>query len=234
MGKGVITARSEGPFHHVSGVTGPVHDQGVDQPATPMIYFPLRPVDDSSPSWSAVLSGSVVVRTDGRDVMAIVPLISTAMAAANPLVSTANPRTLEQMVRQSRLRQTFTMTLLMVAALIALVLGAIGLYGVVAYAVSQRRGEIGVRMALGAAAQGVGLMVLRESLSLVAIGALLGVAASLFTSRLLQGLLFGVEGLDAITMGSVLLVLILSGALAAWLPARRAASVDPATCLRSS
>ena len=232
MGRGIITARTEAPWHRISGIVGAVHDQGLDQPAPPTVYFPLTPVAGGGPAWGAAYTGSVVVRTNGRDPVEMIPLISEAMAADNPLVSTSNPRTLEQVVAQSRLRQTFTLTLLMAAAAIALLLGAIGLYGVVAYAVSQRRGEIGVRMALGAAADRVGLMVLRESLTLVAAGAVVGIGASLLTSRMLQGLLFGVEGLDMVTLGGVVALLAIAASLAAWIPARRAAGVAPASCLR--
>ncbi len=232
LGRGAIAGRGEPPYHRVSGVVGAVHDQGLDQPAPPTVYFPLRPVGDVRPAWGVSSAGTLVVRSGSRPPLDLVAEIEDALTAELSSVAVTSTRTLQQVVDRSLVRRTFTMTLLLVAALIATVLGCIGLYGVISYAVSQRRGEIGVRIALGAGAGGVTRMVLRDSLLLVVAGAAVGVLASLGATRLLEGLLFGVEGLDVVTTGAVLLVLGTSATLAAWLPARRAARVDPATSLR--
>jgi ABC-type antimicrobial peptide transport system permease subunit len=118
-------------------------------------------------------------------------------------------------------------------AVIALLLGVVGLYGVIAYSVSQRTREIGVRMALGAARASVYRLVLREAVTLIAIGVVGGLAASIGAAVLMRKLLFGVAAWDAPTLGGVAVLLAASALLASYLPARRAASVSPAEALRT-
>ena len=118
-------------------------------------------------------------------------------------------------------------------AALALALGAIGIYGILAYRVSRRQGEIGVRMALGAERRDVLWMVLRETLLLVASGAAAGMPAALVAARLVRSELYGMKASDPVTLAASGVVLVAVGALAGYLPARRAASVDPARALRS-
>ena len=115
----------------------------------------------------------------------------------------------------------------------ALLLGVVGLYGVIAYSVSQRTREIGVRMALGAERATVYRLVLREAAQLIAAGAVIGIAASVGAAMLMRKLLFGVEAWDAPTLAAVAIVLASSALLASYMPARRAASVSPAEALRA-
>jgi ABC-type antimicrobial peptide transport system permease subunit len=115
----------------------------------------------------------------------------------------------------------------------ALVLSAIGLYGVVSYVVGERRGEIGLRVALGAQRGDVGRMIVMQSVRLAVIGVVVGVAAALATTRLLQSLLFEVQPTDPVTLVAVAGGLVLLAALASWLPARRAMRVDPVEALRA-
>jgi putative ABC transport system permease protein len=130
-------------------------------------------------------------------------------------------------------RTTFTLIMIGAAAGVALLLGAIGIYGVISYMVSLRTREIGVRMALGARADQVRRMVVRQGLVLAAIGAAIGLVGALGMSRLISSLLYGIAPYDPVTLGSVTLGLLVVAAVASWLPAMRAARIDPIEALRS-
>jgi ABC-type antimicrobial peptide transport system permease subunit len=140
---------------------------------------------------------------------------------------------MEQVVARSMVKRTFTLTLLGIASAMALILSAIGLYGVVSYVVGERRGEIGIRVALGAQRGDVGRMIVMQSVRLAVIGVVVGVAAALATTRLLQSLLFEVQPTDPATLIAVAVGLVLLAAVASWLPARRAMRVDPVEALRT-
>jgi putative ABC transport system permease protein len=140
---------------------------------------------------------------------------------------------MEEVVRHSTAETSLTMTVLALAAGVALLLGAVGLYGVIGYVVTQRTREIGVRIALGAMPASVGRMVLREGLSLAALGTATGLVGALALSRVLESILFEVDARDPLTFAAVPLVLLGVSALAAWLPARKAASISPMEALRA-
>jgi putative ABC transport system permease protein len=142
-------------------------------------------------------------------------------------------RTMDAVIGRSVARTSFAMLLLGIAATVALLLGAVGLYGVISYVVGQRRKEIGVRMALGARVEQVARMVVRQSLWLAVSGVAVGVAAALAVTRFLRTLLFEVSPSDPLTILGVSLLLIAVALLASWLPARRATRVDPMVTLRS-
>ena len=139
---------------------------------------------------------------------------------------------MEDVFGEATARTSFTMAMLGAASGIALLLGLIGIYGVISYVVSQRTKEIGVRMALGATAPSVRGMVVRQGLYLAAGGVVLGLLAAGALSSVMASLLFGVSALDPVTYGVVGGALVAVSALASWLPARRAASVDPTEALR--
>jgi ABC-type antimicrobial peptide transport system permease subunit len=124
------------------------------------------------------------------------------------------------------------MVMLAIAALVALFLGTVGIYGVISYIVSQRTREIGVRIALGAETARVSRMVLRQGLILAAIGTGIGVVAAVAVTRLMSAFLFGVSAFDPVTFTAVAAVLVATALLASWLPARRAARIDPVEALR--
>jgi len=129
-------------------------------------------------------------------------------------------------------RQRFYASLIAIFAAVALLLSAVGLYGVIAYAVSQRTHELGVRVALGATSDRISRMVIGEGLLLTGVGIVIGLFASLFAGHVVSSLLFGVSALDPMTIGSVVLVLTGVAIFASWLPARRAARVDPLIAMR--
>jgi ABC-type antimicrobial peptide transport system permease subunit len=130
-------------------------------------------------------------------------------------------------------RTSFTLVMLAIAGVMALLLGIIGIYGVISYAVTQRRREIGIRVALGARQSGLQLMFVRYALGLAGIGVALGLTAAAGLTRLMHSLLYGISPLDPVTYAAVPLVLVTSAVLASYIPARRASAVDPAESLRA-
>ena len=139
----------------------------------------------------------------------------------------------QQIASQSLARTSFTLTMLAIAGSMALVLGVIGIYGVISYTVSQRRREIGIRLALGAQRSGLRWMFVRSALVLTGLGVAIGLGAAAVLTRLMKSLLFGVSPLDPLTYVSIPLVLAACAVLASYLPARRAAGVDPVEALRA-
>ena len=163
----------------------------------------------------------------------LLPQIREAVWSVNPNLPVARVATLEELVADSMGRTSFTLVMLAIAAGVALFLGSVGIYGVISYIVAQRTREIGVRMAMGAERSDVSGMVLRQALVLSAAGVLIGLVAAAGLTRLMASLLYGVSPMDPITLGSVSVALASVAVLASWLPARRAASVDPVVALRS-
>jgi putative ABC transport system permease protein len=142
-------------------------------------------------------------------------------------------RTMQDLDNESMARTSFTLVMLAIAGAMALILGIVGIYGVIAYAVTQRTREIGIRMALGAEPAGLRQMFVRHGLLLAGIGAILGLGAAAGLTRLMSTLLFGVKALDPVTYLGVAAILIAAAALASYFPARRATKVDPLEALRA-
>ena len=224
--------RSGPPWYPVVGVAGVVHGEGPVQPATEMVYFPILSTSDYE--WLEYhRSSSVLVRTEpGREeqVMAALGAVGAELDRDVPLTVTG---TLEEELARSMVRTSFTLFLLGTAATMALVLGLVGLYGVVAYRVGTRRGEIGIRMAMGAGRTEVRNMVLLHSLGLVGAGTVLGLVGAALATRLLESLLHGVRPGDPGTLALAALTLLATALAASWIPARRATRVDPAATLRT-
>ena len=145
----------------------------------------------------------------------------------------ASPRTMREVYDQSLARTSFTLVMLAIAASMALVLGVVGIYGVIAYVVSQRRREIGIRAALGAQRGELKRRFVRDGLVLAGIGVVIGLVAAAGLTRLMSTLLYGITPLDPVTYITVPFVLLIATMLASYVPARRAASVDPVEALRS-
>jgi putative ABC transport system permease protein len=141
-------------------------------------------------------------------------------------------RTLEEVVDASVSSQRFQLLMLAIFGGLALVLAAVGIYGVIAYSVTQRAHEIGIRMALGASPGDMWRMVVRQALRLAGVGVIIGAVATLALGRVLSGLLFGVKPTDPLTFGSAALLLVAIAILAAYFPARRATKIDPIEALR--
>jgi len=148
-------------------------------------------------------------------------------------VPLGNPRTMNDMIARTLLQKKFTMLLLSIFAGAALLLAAIGLYGVISYSVAQRTRELGIRIALGAQRGDVLRLILRQGMAVVAAGVIFGVAASLGLTRLIASLLYGISANDPLTFLLFSVALVLVAFIACWLPARRAARVDPVIALRA-
>jgi putative ABC transport system permease protein len=176
-------------------------------------------------------SMTLTVRTS-IEPTSLVAAIRREVQAVDPTVPLHEVRTLEQVVADTTATRRFSMVLQLLFALVALSLAAVGLYGVLAYTVTRRAGEIGIRMALGAKRSDVQRMVIGQGMGIVAIALVLGVGGALATGRVIGSLLFGVSPSDPATYATVVGVLLAVALLACWIPARRASGVDPTTSLR--
>ncbi len=177
--------------------------------------------------------GVFAIRTNRAGTESFVAEARRAIWSVNSNVPVFLTRTLKDVYDDSMARTSFTLVLLAIAGVMALVLGVVGIYGVIAYAVTQRTREIGIRMALGAQPAGLQQMFVRQGLLLAAVGAVLGLVAAAGLTRLMSSLLFKTAALDPITYAVVSAILILAAALASYFPARRATAVDPVEALRT-
>ena len=211
----------------IVGVVGDVRTFGLKEEIRPMAYMPMSTANTSV----SIELMKFVMRTSGEPA-ALIPAVRLAVERIDASVPVTSIRTLDDVLAASLAESTFTTLLLAIAAAVALILGVIGLYGVISYVVGQRTQEIGLRIALGAQPATVRRMVLRQGLGVTMAGVLAGLAAAIAVSRLLSSLLFEVSARDPITFGAVSALLVGVSLAATWLPARRAASVDPLVALR--
>ena len=232
IGRGVRCCNANGPFYRITGVTGPVRTHGLDRAPGQVIYFPMIPFAEHPGIEGMPLYMHMVVRTTPGREFALVPAITRLVTEIDAQVPITEIHSMDQLLATSLARRSFTMILLATAAGLALLLSAVGIYGVISYVVAQRRGEIGIRMALGARAAEVRGLVVRQSLALAGVGVVIGVAIALATTRVLGSLLFGVSPTDPLVLVTATLVLVLIAALASYAPARRASRVDPAEVMR--
>jgi predicted permease len=208
---------------HVVGVVGDVHDRGVDASTSPTVYANSLQRPPSS-NLSVVVFGQVAPA-------ALIPSMRAAVHSLDPQLP-VNFKTLDQVFSTSLDQRRFSLIIFGVFGTVALMLAAMGIYGVTSYAVAQRTQEIGIRMALGARMGDVLKLVLKSGMSLALIGAALGILGAFATTRVMSSLLFGVVPTDAVTFGVVSLTLIAVAFVACFIPARRATKVDPVVALR--
>jgi predicted lysophospholipase L1 biosynthesis ABC-type transport system permease subunit len=217
-------ADSKAPWTTVVGVVGRVKQYALDGDSRIAAYFPHAQYP--------ARAMNVVLRTRG-DPPALVADATRTVESIAPDLPIYNVRTMEDRVEASLARRRFSMLLLTIAASLALGLAAIGIYGVMAYLVDQGTRELGIRIALGATPVGIAALVLRHGMTLAAAGVAVGIAGAFALSRVMEGLLFGISATDAHTFVAVPLFLGLVALAACYLPARRAASIDPIVSLRS-
>jgi putative ABC transport system permease protein len=234
-GRGALNRRFQslpnGPWNTVIGVVGSVRDTALSGGPTRSVYFPESTGGDKSMGQFA-RSLAIVAHTSG-DVATTTSAIQRIIHQTDPTLPTYSVRSMRATVEDSLAMLAFTMIILMVAASVTLVLGMVGLYGVIAYVVSLRTRELGVRIALGAQPSAIATMVTTQGLALCGIGVVIGLALVISGGRLLRSLLFEVGPTDPLTLGATVAVVGAFAVLASWIPARRASRVNPAEALRA-
>jgi predicted permease len=231
IGKGIGPEFVEAP-REIVGIVGDVRGQGLNNNPDPIMYVPVAQVTDGV---TALNNGIIPITWTIRmnvEPYSVSKEIQEALRTGSGGLPVAHIRSMEQVRGESTSRTDFNMTLLVIFASLALLLAAIGIYGLMAYSVQQRTQEIGIRMALGASAQDVRKMVVRQGMALALAGVIIGVAAALGVTRLMASLLYGVTPKDPIAMTSVALLLVGVALAATYLPARRASQMDPVESLR--
>jgi putative ABC transport system permease protein len=223
IGKVIRLGGSDGPRLTVVGVAGDVHFQGLDAKVRAQFFRPY-----AQAGWPTM---NVVVRTISPPATFSAP-VKKALADFLPDRPVSGFETMEDIVRDSTGSRRFPMLLLSVFSVLALVLAAIGIVGMVGHSVAQRTHEIGIRMALGAGTMDVLRLMVNSNMAWVVVGLAAGVAGSAGLTRLLAGMLYEVRPLDPLVLGAVVLMLAAVALLASYLPARRAAKIDPIAALR--
>ena len=228
-----VRANDGDVWRDVVGVVEDVRHTGAQNPAPPVVYWPIFGRLHYAPITFATRTVAFAVRTDRAGTGPLLNEIRQAVWSVNARLAVANPETMRETVDRSMARTSFTLVMLGIAGAMALLLGLIGIYGVVAFAVSQRSREIGIRLALGASPAGVRQMFVRYGLRLCAVGIAIGVIAAAALTRMMKSLLFGVAPTDPMIFASVPAALLVATIAASYLPARRASAVDPVKCMRS-
>ena len=227
IGKRVRGSSPRFPWREIIGVSGNERDDGLTQPPTPIVYWPML---NESYRWRTM---AYAVRSTRVGAPGFVRELEQAVWLVNPNLPLATVQTLEEIQVSSMTQTSFALVMLGIAATVALLIGMVGIYGVVAYAAAQRTREIGVRMALGAQIADVRKMFLRHGLWLTTIGIAMGIGIALMLTRVMSAFLFGVGPMDPITYAAVSAVLAGMTLVATYLPAHRASRVDPVVALRA-
>ncbi len=214
----------------VIGVVGDVRDTSLAAPPAPEIYQPEAVSSDTT--FGGVLETMALVVRTGGNVATTTRAIEAAVHDIDPTLPTFDVATMRERMDQSMARLTFTMIILSVAAAVTLILGVIGLYGVIAYIVTLRRRELGVRIALGAQPAAVAAMVTGQGLALSAGGVVVGLMLVVIVARFLRSFLFEVAPTDPVALGGATALLVFFALAASWIPARRAARVNPIEAMR--
>jgi putative ABC transport system permease protein len=220
----------EGAACEIIGVVGDVKS-GLSDPVPSTVFIPLAQDSGLIQGFQAWFPVSIIVRT-GQPPLSLSHAVETAVHNANPDLPIGHIESMEQILSTSLSFQRFSMVLMSIFAALALILAAIGTYGVIAYSIAQRTHEIGIRMALGAHPGDVLRMVIRQGMKLAAIGLALGIAGALESTRLLASQLYGVKRADPVVLVVVVALLGFVALLACYIPARRASRVDPLVALR--
>jgi putative ABC transport system permease protein len=227
IGKRLQVGTETTRWREVVGVVAGARLTSLEAKADPAIYIPFP-----QNTWPNALRNSFIVVRSGSDPLRLIPAIRRELRSIDPALPIAQIRTMDEIVGGSLLQRRFNTTLLALFALLAGALAAVGIYGVMSYAVTQRTREVGIRMALGARRSDITMLVTGTGARLAAGGVAIGVVAALISTRLLSGLLFGVTATDPMTFVLTALTLGAVTLLASYIPSRRAASTDPITALR--
>ncbi len=228
-----IRASNKDDWREIVGVVGDVRSQGIAQDAPKTVYWPLLVTHFEGDQFSVNRYVLFVVRSSRAGSESLISELRRAVWSVDSNLPVSEIRTGQYYYEQSINRTSFTLVMIGVAAGLALLLGLVGLYGVIAYSASQRRREIGIRIAVGAQRGDITGMFVRQGLLLAGCGIVCGLAVALGVTRLLRSLLFQVSPLDPLTYISACVALCAAAVLASYLPSRRTASVDPVEALRA-
>ncbi|HXG56189.1 MAG TPA: ABC transporter permease, partial [Vicinamibacterales bacterium] len=220
------------PWRTIVGVTGDERDDGVTKPAPTIVYWPMVVDQFWDEGRTVYRTMSYAIRSQRADSPTLLKEVQQAVWAVNASVPVAGVLTLDDIRAESMAQTSFALVMLSIAAGVALLLGVVGIYGVISYIATQRTREIGIRIALGAAQRDVRRLFLRHGLMLSGIGIVVGVAGAAALTRLMATMLFGVSALDWVTYLAVAGGLGLTAVVASYVPAMRAARIDPAVALR--
>jgi predicted permease len=220
-------------WREIVGVVQDMHDDGVDKEAPSSVYWPVMMDRFEGQKQTVRRDLAFVVRSPRAGSRSFLNEVQERVWSVDADVPLADVSTLGTLYTKSMARTSFTLVMLCVAGLMALLLGIVGIYGVISYAVSQRTREIGIRMALGAQRQSLTAMFVRQGLRLTLIGAACGLVTAFVSMRLMSSLLFNVSPVDPITYVSITTVVVAVAYLACYVPSRRAATVEPMEALRS-
>ncbi len=229
-----VRASPADPWREIVGVVADLRDDGMSQPPPPIVYFPALMDHFWGTPTVSFGAATFVIRSTRAGNESFIREVQQAVWDVNPSLPVAQIRTLGEVYSVSLARPSFTLTMLLLAGAMGLLLGFVGIYGVVACDVSQRTREIGIRLALGARAGELKRMFVQHGLALAAIGIVAGTAATVVTTRLMSSLLFGVSPLDPWTYSVVAVVVLVVASVAAYLPARRTSRGEAIEALRSA
>jgi hypothetical protein len=227
IGKRVRGVQPQAPWREIVGVVGDERDDGLNQPATPIVYWPML---NESYRWRIM---AYAVRSSRVGAPGFLREVEQAVWSVDRNLPLANVQTLKEIQARSMAQTSFALVMLGIAASVALLIGVVGIYGVIAYAASQRTREIGVRMALGAQARHIRTMFLGHGLALTTVGIAVGIGLALVVTRVMSAFLFGVGAQDPATYLVVSAALAAVALVATYLPARRATCVNPIVALRA-
>jgi hypothetical protein len=222
-----------GDWREIIGVVQNVKEDALYTEAPSIVYWPALMQNAFGRQAFGVAAMAYVIRSDRAGTATFNNEIREAIWSVNRDVPIALERTMQDLYAGSLARTSFALVMLAIAGAMALALGLVGIYGVIAYVVAQRSREVGIRMALGAQRREVRTMFLRQGLVLSAVGLVIGLVAALALTRLMSSLLFGIESTDVVTYVAAIGVILAAAALASYLPARRASAIDPIETLKA-
>ena len=219
------------PWVTIVGIVGDTRDEGLAEVAPPTIYVPFA---QRASTWGWMTWQTLVVRGRSDDVSSLIPEVQATLWSIDPSLPLLETSTVEELLAEGEARRTMAMRLLAAFGVLALLLSTIGVYAVMSYSVSERREEIGIRLALGASPSGIAASIVRHGLVLAGIGVVIGIAGALVATRSLQSLLYQVEPTDPAAFAATGTLLLVVTAVAAWIPARRSMRVNPIEVLRDA
>jgi predicted permease len=232
LGKRIRTGSAD-DWRQIIGVVRDVHDDGVEKKASTTVYWPLMMNNFDTQKERVQRGVAFVIRTSQAGSQAFMNAVRRVVWSENASLPLADPNTVGFYYSKSMARTSFTLVMLAIAGIMALLLGVVGIYGVISYSVTQRTREIGIRMALGAQRGQILKMFVRDGMLLTAIGAACGLMAALAAMRLMQSLIFCVSPYDPLTYAAFTLGIFVTAWVACWLPSRRAAATEPVNALRA-